>query len=76
MNKVDENESDEEEIAESLLLRFGPLKGNYLIDFTTEKGQNITLNRPIVYLLDTCQKIGRIDGIGFIHYDTGLERTQ
>ena len=36
MNKVDENDSDEEEIAQSNLLRFGPLKGNYLLDFAAD----------------------------------------
>ena len=75
-NKVDENESDEEEIAQSMLLRFGPLQGSYLMDFTADRGSSANLKRPVAYLLESCQKIGRIDGIGFIHYDTELETTE
>ena len=76
MNKVDENDSDEEEVSQSSLLRFGPLQGNYLLDFAADKGQNSNLKKPIAFIIDSCQKIGRIDDIGYIHYDTELEKTE
>ena len=60
MNKVDENESDEEEIRQSNLLRFGPLQGNYLLDFAADRGVNSSRKKPIAFLIDSCQKIGTI----------------
>ena len=34
--------------------------------------QSKSSRRLVVYVMDTCQKIGKIEGVGYVHYDTEL----
>ena len=71
---------DMEPIDESHLLRFGQLQGDYLIDFSmlTQEGElpHQHKNKPVVYTVDTCKQIGKIQGVGYVHYNSELFQTE
>ena len=64
-----EDEESKEQIDYSHLIKYGNLKGDYLLDLT--KG-NSKHSRPLIMTVDSGQKIGKIQGVGYVHYDTEL----
>ena len=66
---------DDEKIQDSHLTRYGKLCPTYLLDLSSQDGNQQAPLRAHAFTIDTNEKIGKIEGQGYLHYDTELLST-